>query len=159
MQAEAMQPNGLPQIQKGLSKNEVRQLVNQSVETILENGNAAQVAEVLAVLDDFVAGVRRNERFVQQVRDELLKNSGSLQTASGATIEACEAGVTYDYAQNGSWCHITGQINKLLAQRKTLEAQLRSIPADKITVDKDTGEVFFGALKSSRSTYRITLSN
>src|SRR5688572_12295659 len=152
------QPNALPQIREGLSKRQVAQLVENSVEEILEEGGAERVAEALAVMDEFIKGVRKDERFIDTLRDELMKHHGLIKTNSGARIELCEAGVTYDYSANGSWRHIDEQIKMLTEQKKELEEKLKSIPAGKEMVDPETGEILTGAFKSSKSTYKITLS-
>ena len=154
----AKQPNTLPQIREGLSKRQVAQLVENSVEEILEEGGAERVAEALAVMDEFIKGVRKDERFIDTLRDELMKHHGLIKTNSGARIELCEAGVTYDYSANGSWRHIDEQIKALTEQKKELEEKLKSIPAGKEMVDPETGEILTGAFKSSKSTYKITLS-
>lgn len=154
----AQRPDALPTITKGLSKKQVAALVNQSVENLLDGGNIAQVAEVLAVMEDFVKGIRRDERFVDLMRDELLKNGGTMKTASGAKIEACEASTTYDYSENGGWNYLNGRIAELAEQKRELEAKLRQIPGGKEVVDEETGEIFTGPLKTSKSTYRITLA-
>src|SRR6476469_7267142 len=142
----------------GLSKKQVQSLVNPYVENQLEGGNVAQVAEVLAVMEDFVKGIRKDERFVDLMRDELLKNGGSMKTTSGAKIEACEASTTYDYSENGSWCFLNEKLAQLNEQKKELEGKLRLITGGKEVVDEETGEVFIGPLKTSKSTYRITLA-
>jgi hypothetical protein len=154
----ASRPNALPTIREGISKKQVAALVNQSVENLLEGGNVMQVAEVLAVMEDFVKGIRKDERFVGLMRDELLKHGGMLKTTSGAKIEACEASTTYDYSENGGWCFLNEKIVELAEQKKELEAKLRLIPGGKEVVDEETGEVFTGPLKTSKSTYRITLA-
>lgn len=158
MANEVMLRNALPAINEGLSKKQITKLVRQSVDAILEGGDIAQVAEVLAVMDEFAKGIRRDERFVDTMRDELLKNSGAMKTASGARIEACEAGISYDYSENPSWHFLNNQIAELEAQKRELEEKLRKIPGGKMVVDNETGEVFTGAFKSSKSTYRITLA-
>jgi hypothetical protein len=155
---EAMQPNTLPALSGSLGKKQIAALVQQSVESALDEGNVAQVAEALAVMESFVNGIRKDERFIDGIRDALLKNHGMLKTASGARIEACEGGITYDYSENPGWCYLTEQIAVLTEQRKELEARLRPIPAGRIVVDEETGEVFTGPLKTSKSTYRITLA-
>src|SRR6476469_2300462 len=148
----------LPAFRHGLSKKQVQSLVNQSVENLLEGGNVAQVAEVLAVMEDFVKGIRKDERFVDLMRDELLKNGGSMKTTSGAKIEACEASTTYDDSENGSWCFLNEKLAELNERKKELEGKLRLITGGKEVVDEETGEVFIGPLKTSKSTYRITLA-
>lgn len=150
--------NALPTIREGLRKKQVAALVNQSVENLLEGANVAQVAEVLAVMEDFMKGIRKDERFIGLMRDELLKAGGTLKTASGAKIEACEASTTYDYSENGGWCFLNEKIAALNEEKKELEAKLRQIPGGKEVVDEETGEMFTGPLKTSKSTYRITLA-
>ena len=160
MAREVLQrPNtALPTIREGLSKKQINALVQQSVANLMEGGNVAQVAEVLAAMEDFVKGIRKDERFVDLIRDELLKHGGSMKTASGAKIEACEASTTYDYSENPGWCYLNEQIAFLNEQKKEMEAKLRQIPGGKEVVDEETGEVFTGPLKTSKSTYRITLA-
>jgi hypothetical protein len=155
---EAMQPNTLSALSGSLSKKQIAAIVQQSVEVALDEGNVAQVAEALAVMETFVNGIRKDERFIDGIRDELLKNHGTLKTASGARIEACEGGIMYDYSENPGWCYLNEQIALFTEQRKELEARLRPIPAGRIVVDEETGEVFTGPLKTSKSTYRITLA-
>lgn len=153
-----MQLNALPAIREGLSKKQVAALVRQSVESVLEGGDVAQVAEVLAVMEEFTKGIRKDDRFIDLMRDALLKNHGAVKTASGARIEVCEAGIAYDYSENPSWLFLNNQIAELTEQKKELEEKLRLIPGGKMIVDEETGEVFIGAFKTSKSTYRITLA-
>lgn len=147
----------LPTIKEGLSKKQIAELADQSVNNVLEEGNVFQVAEALAAMEEFVKNVRKDERFVQFLRDELAKHHGRLITNSGAKIETCEAGVSYDYSNNGEWRELDGQIRSLTEQRKVVEEKLRIVAPGRMAVDPDTGEVIEGPMKSSKSTYRITL--
>lgn len=149
---------GLPSIQEGLTKKQIRDLADNSVEHVLEYGNVFQVAEALGAMDEFVKTMRKDERFIHFLRDELVKHHGRLITTSGAKIEMCEAGVTYDYTKNAEWNELEAQIKTLEEKKKELEERLRSIAPGRIGVDHETGEVIEGAFKSSRSTYRITLA-
>lgn len=142
---------------QGLSKTEIGELADQSVNNVLEEGHVFQVAEALAAMEEFVKNVRKDERFVQFLRDELAKHHGRLVTDSGAKLELCEAGVSYDYSTNAEWCGLDEQIKILLEQRKAVEEKLRMIAPGRMAVDPETGEVIEGPLKSSKSTYRITL--
>ena len=148
----------LPSIQEGLSKTDIADLAEQSVNSVLEQGNVFQVAEALAAMEEFVKNIRRDERFVELLRDELTKHSGRLTTTSGARIEICEAGVAYDYSSNGEWRALDHQINVLVDQRKSVEEKLRKLTPGRMAVDPETGEVLEGPVKTSKSTYRITLS-
>ena len=148
----------LPAIQEGLTKQQIRDLADRSVENILEDGNVFQVAEALAAMDEFVKTMRKDERYIHFLRDELAKHQGRMITQSGAKIESCEAGVSYDYSSNAEWNELDEQIRMLQEQKKGLEERLRSIAPGRIGVDHETGEVIEGAFKSSKSTYRITLA-
>lgn len=148
----------LPSIQEGLSKKQIANLADQSVEHVLEEGNVFQVAEALAAMEEFVKTVRRDERYVQFLRDELVKHHGRLITNSGAKIEMCEAGVSYDYSQNGEWRGLEEQIKALQEQKKVVEEKLRRVAPGRVAVDPETGEMIEGAFKTSKSTYRITLA-
>ena len=147
----------LPSISEGLRKKQIADLAEQSVNNVLEEGNVFQVAEALAAMEEFVKNVRKDERFVEFLRDELTKHRGKLTTNSGARIETCEAGVMYDYSNNGEWRELDQQIKILTDQRKTVEEKLRKLAPGRMAVDPETGEVIEGPIKTSKSTYRITL--
>src|SRR5438128_6625256 len=117
----------LPSIKEGLSKKQIADLADQSVSNVLEEGNVFQVAEALAAMEEFVKNVRKDERFVQFLRDELARHHGRLTTNSGARIEICEAGVSYDYSSNGEWRELDEQIKILTEHRKTVEEKLRKL--------------------------------
>ena len=148
----------LPSIKEGLNKKQITKLAEQSVDNVLEEGNVFQVAEAIAAMEEFVKNVRRDERFVAFLREELIKHNGRLLTNSGAKIEVCEAGVSYDYSHHPEWKELDDQIKLLQEEKKSVEEKLRAIPPGKMIVDPESGEVFEGAIKTSKSTYRITLS-
>ncbi len=147
----------LPAISDGLRKSQIADLADHSVEQVLDGGDVFRVAEALAAMEEFIKGVRKDERYIQFMRDELAKHGGRLVTGSGAKIEVCEAGVQYNYAQDASWREVTEKIEALTAEKKRIEENLKRIAPGSIAVDRETGEVFEGALKRSKSTYRITL--
>ena len=109
-------------------------------------------------MEEFTKAVRKNERYVEFVREELIKHNGRLVTTSGAKIEICEAGISYDYSQSAEWREVEEQIKFLQERKKAVEEKLRKIAPGRMAVDPETGEVTEGALKSSKSTYRITLA-
>ena len=148
----------LPSIREGLTKKQIADLANQSVNNVLQDGNVFQVAEALAAMEEFVKNVRRDERFVEFLREELTKHRGRLTTNSGARVEICEAGVSYDYSANGEWSELDEQIKILCEQRKAVEEKLKKVAPGRMAVDPETGEVIEGPVKTSKSTYRITLS-
>jgi hypothetical protein len=147
----------LPSIREGLGKKQIAAMAKQSVSDVLEQGNVFQVAEALAAMEEFVKNVRKDERFVGFLREELNKHRGRLTTNSGARLEICEAGVVYDYSSNGEWRELDRQIRILTEQRRAVEERLRTLAPGRMAVDPETGEVLEGPAKTSKSTYRITL--
>jgi hypothetical protein len=159
MAKDLMRPEeALASFERGLGKKEIAVIVERTVDTILEEGNVVRAAEALAAMEEFTRRFRRDERYVQFLRDELALHRGKLVTSSGAKIEACEAGVKYDYTSSAEWLAIDREIQQLEQQRKQLEERLRILAPGRMAVDPDTGEVLEGPLKTSTSTYRITLA-
>jgi|SRR5215211_930562 len=160
MAKHLVQHNGssLPAIKEGLNKKQIAELAGQSVENLLEEGNVFQVAEALAAMEEFTKAVRKNDRYVEFLREELVKHNGRLVTSSGAKIEVCEAGVSYDYSHSAEWREIEEQIGFLQEKKKAIEEKLRKVAPGRMAVDPETGEVIEGAFKTSKSTYRITLA-
>lgn len=153
-----MQLNALPAITEGLSKRQIADLADESVGQLLEEGNVFGVAEALAAMEEFVKTVRKDERYIHFLRDELAKHHGRLTTGSGARIELCEAAVSYDYSANPEWCALEAERFEIERKKKAIEEKLRLLAPGRVTVDPDTGEVLEGPLRSSKSTYRITLA-
>ncbi|HUC80831.1 MAG TPA: hypothetical protein VMR70_07935 [Flavisolibacter sp.] len=158
MEKHLAQPNVLPSITEGLSKKQIANLADESVGHLLEEGNVFQVAEALAAMEEFVKTVRKDERYIQYLRDELAKHQGRLVTASGAKIEACEAGVSYDYSSNAEWRELEAERFEIERRKRSLEEKLRILAPGRVAVDPETGEMLEGPLKTSKSTYRITLA-
>ena len=148
----------LPAIKEGLTKKEIAGLADQSVAHVLETGKVFQVAEALAAMEEFTKAVRKDERYTGYLREELAKYQGRMYTASGAKLELCEAGVSYDYSNNGEWNELDRQLRVLMEKKKILEEKLRKLAPGSMVVDTETGEVTEAPVKTSRSTYRITLS-
>lgn len=158
MAKHLVQPNTLPAIGEGLTKQQIADLADEIVGQVLEEGNVFQVAEALAAMEEFVKTVRKDERYVQFLRDELVKYHGRLITASGAKIETCEAGVSYDYSGNAEWRELEAERFEIERRKKALEEKLRLLAPGRVAVDPETGEVLEGPQKTSKSTYRITLA-
>lgn len=152
------QPSSLPQLKEGLSKTQIANLADSAVSSLLEEGSVFGVAEALATMEEFVKTVRKDERYIQFLRDELARHHGRLITSSGAKIELCEAGVTYDYSNNAEWRELEAERYEIERRKKAVEEKLRLLAPGRIAVDPETGEVLEGAQKKSKSTYRITLA-
>lgn len=158
MEKHLAQRSVLPLLYEGLGKRQIRNMADEAVSHLLEEGSAFPVAETLAAMEEFVKTVRRDERYVQFLRDELARHQGRLITASGARIELCEAGVSYDYSTNAEWCQLEAERYEIDRRKKAVEEKLRLLAPGRVAVDPETGEVWEGPLKTSKSTYRITLA-
>ena len=158
MAKHLVQPDTLPAIREGLSKKQLADMAEESVGRVLEDGNVFQVAEALAAMEEFVKTVRKDERYVQFLRDELAKHHGRLVTASGAKIEMCEAGVVYDYSGNAEWRELEAARHEIERRKKAVEEKLRLLAPGRVAVDPETGEMLDGPQKTSKSSYRITLA-
>jgi hypothetical protein len=158
MEKHLAQHNTLPSITDGLNKKQIADLADESVGHVLEEGNVFQVAEALAAMEEFVKTVRKDERYIQFLRDELAKHHGRLVTASGAKIEMCEAGVSYDYSGNAEWRELEAERFEIERRKRAVEEKLRILAPGRVAVDPETGEMLEGPQKTSKSTYRITLA-
>jgi hypothetical protein len=158
MAKHSVQPDTIPAIREGLCKKQIAQMADDSVGQLLEEGNVFAVAEALAAMEEFVKTVRKDERYIQFLRDELVKHQGRLVTASGAKLELCEAGVSYDYSGNAEWRELEAHRYELERRKKSLEEKLRLLAPGRVAVDPETGEMLEGPQKTSKSTYRITLA-
>ena len=158
MEKHLPQPNVLPSIEEGLTKKQIADLADKSVSHVLEEGDVLKVAEALAAMEEFVKTVRKDERYIQFLRDELEKHQGKLITASGAKIEICEVAVNYDYSTNAEWRALEAERFEIERKKKAVEEKLRILAPGRVAVDLDTGEMLEGPLKTSKSTYRITLA-
>jgi hypothetical protein len=158
MERHLVQHNTLPSITEGLSKKRIAELADDSVGHVLEEGNVFEVAEALAAMEEFVKTVRKDERYIQFLRDELAKHQGRLVTASGAKIEMCEAGVSYDYSSNAEWRELEAERFEIERRKRAVEEKLRILAPGRVAVDPETGEMLEGPQKTSKSTYRITLA-
>jgi len=147
-----------PVFRAGLRKQDIARMAESAVEHTLEEGNVFRAAEALAAMEEFAKNVRKDERYIHFLRDELMKHQGRFQSASGSKIEACEAGVSYDYSTSAEWRALDEEIKLLTERKKILEEKLRTIAEGKMIVDEETGEITEAPLKRSVSTYRITLA-
>src|SRR5438270_5180630 len=116
-----MEQSIMPVAFEGLTKKEIAERSESVVAAVLEKGNVFEVAEALSAMEEFVKVTRKDPRLVNYLREELTKNNGKVTTASGAKVELCETGISYDYSQNPDWVVLDNQIKSLSEQRKQLE--------------------------------------
>lgn len=140
------------------SKKDIKVLALNIIENSIEDGRILKTAEGLAVMEKLVKAVREEADFVNAVVDELERNRGQIITPNGTVIECMEAGVKYDFSYDQEWRSIDEQIKNLTEQKKSREAILKATKSGAEGVDESTGEIIIGANKSSKTTYKVTLS-
>lgn len=150
--------NKLPVITSGLTKTQIEELAKFGVDYVLETGDPTMVAEQISAMEAYIKAVKKDERFTEYVREELAKNGGKLTTASGAKIEMVEAGVSYDYSKDSHWNELSAYQDVITQELRALEDLLKTIPPGKLLVDEESGVSFVGPVKTSKSTYRVTLA-
>lgn len=77
---------------------------------------------------------------------------------NGAKIERAEVGTSYDFSHDAVWAEMYNEIEIRKSHIKEREEQLKKIPAGKLLVDEETGETIVGAAKSSKTSFKVTLS-
>lgn len=122
----------------------------------VENGqaNPIDVALKLKVLEEFIKETRG--KLNEYTVNELAKYSGKT-TMSEAKIEIAETGVKYDYSTDLVWQKLKQENELTSSALKEREDLLKKIPAGSQLVDEN-GEVATGPIKTSTTSYKITLA-
>jgi hypothetical protein len=148
----------IPASFEGLSKSQIKLNVDTALELMLDNGDALKIVETVSAMETFIKELKERKEFKEYAREELLKHGGKYVSPSGARIEVAETGVKYDYANDNKWQMLKAVADDVNAQLKEHEDKLKKIPAGKLLVCEDSGEVFCGPSKSSTSSYKVTLA-
>lgn len=138
-----------------VNKTSIKTLADNIVSEAIENAEPLKVAEGVAVLEKLTKAIREDHRFVNAVVEATNRQH---VTSNGTIIEVTEVGVKYDYSYDEEWADIQYRIDCLIEARKEREAVLKSARQGQEKVDESTGEVFIGANKSSKTSYKITLA-
>jgi hypothetical protein len=148
----------IPASFEGLTKSQISLKAKTAVEYILEHGGAPEVAEIITSMETFIKEVRANKDFIEYVREEAAKNGGKLTLPSGTKIEVCEAGTKYDYSNDSRWQELKNGADLWIDRLREHEDKLKKIPAGKLLVDDQTGEVLTGPSKTSTSSFKVSLA-
>lgn len=132
--------------------------------TSLAKQVSEQVSEGLIDPISMITRITAMSQLCEEVRKEIaplvieqLDRNSKKIGYGGATIESAEVGTKYDYSVSEEWNRLKAEEDKIAVQRKKLEDQMKKIPAGKVLVDEDSGETLYGAIKSSTSSFKITL--
>jgi hypothetical protein len=133
------------------------------VNRVLEQGNPLSIVEKIAAWRLFFKNVEEDFRLEDYVLEELNKTQGKVTLASGTKIERMEAGTKYIFTNcNDSELHRLEWAAEAAANAvKDRKEFLKKVPKEGMTVvNGETGEVetIYPPIKSSISTYKVTLS-
>lgn len=141
-----------------LSKSAIAQKANEAIEHILEVGNYSHVAQMLSAMEKFVDSVKKDERFVNAIREDLERNNKSFVLPTGTKIELAEVGVKYDYSSDPMWSELEAQIKPIRDKQKEREEYLKKIPAGKMLMNEEGEVLAVGPAKSSTSSFKVSLA-
>lgn len=153
----------LEPFEKGLTKLDIRNLADELVERVLEEGTPLKVAEGLSAIESFIKEVKEDKRFKDYVREETSKYPKGFVSNSGAKIKCFEAGVKYDFTQCGdiAWEKMDAEMKGLKDRITEREEFLKTVPIEGMAlVNESDGEVYriYPPSKTSSSSYKITLA-
>ena len=153
----------LPTITSDLTKSQIKNISNQFIEAISENGRIIETAELIAKMEAFIKEIRSSKDFIDMVRDEVTKEGSKAKvTVTGVKIELAETGVKYDFSQCNDY-----DLNCLLEESERLEVQIKErkeflklLPKAGVDVVTNFGEVLriYPPSKSSTSNFKTTIS-
>ena len=153
----------LPTITSDLTKSQIRNISQQFIEAISENGRIIETAELIAKMEAFIKEIRSSKDFIDMVRDEVTKEGSKAKvTVTGVKIELAETGVKYDFSQCNDY-----DLNCLLEESERLEVQIKErkeflklLPKAGVDVVTNFGEVLriYPPSKSSTSNFKTTIS-
>lgn len=144
--------------EQGITKEDIPNVVDSIVESVLEKGNPLEVAEKIRIMELIIEGVKSDNRYKDYALEEIAKyGKRGYVSPSGAKIEAFEAGGQYNFKN----CNDPKVID-LEEKLKLRKEFLKKLPAEGLVVtDQTTGETttIYPAQKPlTTSTYKITIS-
>lgn len=159
MQTE--QITALELFETGLKKSDLRIMASNAVDSVLERGNVLQVAEALSAMENFVKEVKDDPRFKDYVREEATKTPKGFISNSGAKIECCEVGTSYDFSN----CNdpkldiLEDQLKTITDEVKARKDFLKTVPLSGMDVYvMDELVTVYPPSKTSTSSFKVTLA-
>lgn len=117
--------------------------------------NPIDVALRLKVLEEVLKETR--DKIAKYTCDELDKYPKGSVNIYDAKIEKMETAVRYDYSTDSVWAELNDRYKEVEALKKEREDMLKKIPAGSTLVDEN-GEAAIGPVKTSTTTYKVTLA-
>jgi hypothetical protein len=131
----------------------------EQIKEIVESGTVdpMQIAIKLNCLE--LAIKEAKELIKPSVMDAINVYSEKQISILGAKVEKAEVGTKYDYSNDPKWNELNKVAETANLALKTHEDMLKKISSGKVLVGEDSGETYFAPIKSSTSSYKITLGN
>jgi hypothetical protein len=144
-----------------LTKTAIKSRAAKFVENVLEIGNPLEAAQFIKTMEEMIAGVKADKKFIDYVREEVTKHGKIYETPNGAKIENFEAGTKYCYDKCGDviLIELLQKQAKLDEEVKKRQDFLKTVPDDGIDIRVEDELVrVYPPSKTSTSTYKITLA-
>ncbi len=151
----------LPTITKDLTKGQIKKIAEESLHSLMENGNIIEAADMIAKMELFIKEIKSNPEYIDYLRYEVAKYGQSMTTATGTKIELAEVGTKYDYV----FCE-DDIYNELVIKRDALDEEikerqqfLKTLPSEGIDIINEDGVVsrIYPPSKSSTSSVKCTI--
>jgi hypothetical protein len=146
-----------------VTKNKIKEAANNICEDLINKDvDPVKVVSSLSVIAALIDEVKSDDRVIEAIRDSVKKRGEKekLTLGSGAvTIENVEVGTKYDYSKDDTWVQLDKAVKDATEKRKEREDLLKSIKPGMMQVHEETGEVVYGAAKSSKSSYKVTIAS
>ncbi len=159
-QAEHLKP--LKPFETGLKKSDIKEMASKAVESILSHGDPLKAAESASLMQNFLENFKGDARFVDYVREEAAKhNKHGYTSASGAKIECCEVGTSYDFinCNDPEYKAIVERFEQAKKALKERETFLKTVPLKGMDVRYgDELVTIYPPVKNSISSFKVTLA-
>jgi hypothetical protein len=139
------------------NKREIKAFSEMAVNEILSgNNDLITVAIQLKSASETFEAISKDERVKEAIRNEVEKY-GKMAEFNGSKIELAETGVKYDFSDCNcqEWKDLDNEIKRLTEAKKGVEAYLKGLKEQ--TPDLKTGEMLNPPIKTSMSSFKITL--
>jgi predicted transcriptional regulator len=140
------------------TKAEIATFKNIAVAEILEHKYPIEIARQLKCVAETIEAIQSDESFKECIIDALDKEGGKT-ILNGAKIEKMEAGTKYDYSvcNDSIWNDLEKQVKELSEKKKNRETFLKSLANQVEEVISAQGEILQCPIKTSKTTFKITL--
>lgn len=150
----------LPVINQSLSKTQLKNLTEVSLNEIMERGNIIDVADLISKMEFFFKELKSKKEYIDYLRSEVEKFGKVHTTSTGTKIELAEVGTKYDYSNCGdtTLMVLENELKTLEEKIKARQEFLKSLPYGGLEIlQGDEIVLLRPPLKTSTSSVKVTL--